>query len=434
VATNRDGEVRRDDPPLDLAGMAGVVLDPGGRLTTFIAVPPRVEESGPGPAPDWAALFLEAGLEPDRFRPVPPAWTAPVDSDSKAAWLGVHPSQPDLPLRVEAAAYHGRPVWFALLPPWAAAADDGPSVSPTPVGQVAVWILALAMPLGGAILARRNLRLGRGDAKGGLRVALFIFASYGLARLFRTNHVPSFADELWILVKVFAYPSFWAIQAWLLYLALEPYARRRWPHVLISWKRLLEGRYRDPLVGRDLLVGSLAGILLAIGFQAFAVVPVWFGKAGITPIPYVVGTALSSYSEVLFRLFVNQYSAVFFAMVFLFLLVVTRMLVRSTWLAVLACCLLLAGPLQGENVAIEWLAGACRAVMMIGVLTLGGLLPLAVALLVMFSVGEVPISLDPSAWYAAHALPALAFLGGLAVYGFRTSLAGRSPFGGTLDD
>jgi hypothetical protein len=72
--------------------------------------------------------------------------------------------------------------------------------------------------------------------------------------------------------------------------------------------------------------------------------------------------------------------------------------------------------------------------MMIGVLTLGGLLPLAVALLVMFSVGEVPISLDPSAWYAAHALPALAFLGGLAVYGFRTSLAGRSPFGGTLDD
>jgi hypothetical protein len=35
---------------------------------------------------------------------------------------------------------------------------------------------------------------------------------------------------------------------------------------------------------------------------------------------------------------------------------------------------------------------------------------------------------------AAHALPALPFLGGLAVYGFRTLLAGRSPFGGTLDD
>ena len=43
------------------------------------------------------------------------------------------------------------------------------------------------------------------------------------------------------------------------YLALEPYARRLWPHMLVSWVRLMGGRFRDPLVGRDLLIGALYG-------------------------------------------------------------------------------------------------------------------------------------------------------------------------------
>jgi hypothetical protein len=32
--------------------------------------------------------------------------------------------------------------------------------------------------------------------------------------------------------------------------------RRRWPATLVSWSRLLAGRFRDPLVGRDVLAGS----------------------------------------------------------------------------------------------------------------------------------------------------------------------------------
>ena len=45
-----------------------------------------------------------------------------------------------------------------------------------------------------------------------------------------------------------------------IYISLEPYVRRWWPHTLISWARLLSGRVRDPLVGRDILAGLLAGI------------------------------------------------------------------------------------------------------------------------------------------------------------------------------
>ena len=71
--------------------------------------------------------------------------------------------------------------------------------------------------------------------------------------------------------------------AWLVYLALEPYARRFWPHVLISWTRLLSGRIRDPLVGRDLLVGILSGAAIAV----FALLTIqargWFGGVSEAP-------------------------------------------------------------------------------------------------------------------------------------------------------
>src|SRR5438046_2160524 len=64
---------------------------------------------------------------------------------------------------------------------------------------------------------------------------------------------------------------------WLAYLAVEPFLRRRWPEVLITWTRVLAGEFRDPLVGRDVLVGCAAGPLLAgIAFIAL-LVPEWVG-------------------------------------------------------------------------------------------------------------------------------------------------------------
>ena len=57
--------------------------------------------------------------------------------------------------------------------------------SRAPVGAASLVVLALAMPLGGVLLARRNLRLGRGDRAGAFRVALVVFVAYSVARLFR---------------------------------------------------------------------------------------------------------------------------------------------------------------------------------------------------------------------------------------------------------
>jgi serine/threonine-protein kinase len=444
IAANRDGMVRADDPPLDMSGMAEVVLTPRGQLRTFVAVPPQRDTAeGPWPDPDWGALLRETGLDPSALHPSVPQWASPVDSDRKAAWEGTHGTGGvAVPIRVEAAAYHGRPVWLAVLPPWMKAtrmATGAPS-SPTPVGEIGVWLLALAMPIGGVLLARHNLRLGRVDRKGAFRVALFVFVTYALARLFRADHVAAFADELWILIKVLAYPAFWGAQVWLLYTALEPYVRRRWPHMLISWKRLLGGGFADPLVGRDILIGAAAGTLLLLIYLSGLVLPRVLARATAFALPagpsapFLQGPTLTSLSQVLFRLFVNQFSAVLFAMVFLFVLTLLRMVLRRDWLASLVWAALLAAPIVGEGRTIGWVAGGFRALILLLVLRRGGLLSLAVALFFMFSIIEVPITLDVGAWYAARAWPLLALLAGLALYGFRTSLGGKPVFGSALMD
>jgi len=52
---------------------------------------------------------------------------------------------------------------------------------------------------------------------------------------------------------------FLALIVWTAYLGLEPYIRRRWPQIIISWTSLLGGGLRDPVVGRDVLIGAALG-------------------------------------------------------------------------------------------------------------------------------------------------------------------------------
>jgi hypothetical protein len=434
IGANRDSRVTRDDPPPLVPGMAEVLLDAAGRLRSFQAVPPRTLAAAPvAGEPDWSAPFAEAGLDPARFQSVIPRWVAPVDTDRKAAWEGDGPYGR---LRVEAAGQQGRLVWFSVLTPAAASAAEAahPQVSPTPVGEAGVWLLALAMPVGGVLLARRNLRLGRGDRPGAFRVALFVFATYSVARLFRADHVGAFGDELWLLIKALAYPSFWALQVWLLYLALEPFARRRWPHVLISWKRLLAGQAHDPLVGRDVLLGGLAGTLLAIVALSPFFVPALLGQGPTLRPAFFDGATLTAFHHVGFRLFVNQFSAVLFGMVYLFILVLFRLVLRREWLAMAAWCLMMGAPLGGEEPVVGWTAGFVRALLTLLVLRKCGLLGLIVALFFMFMTFETQMTLDFSSWYSMRALPVLLVFGAVLAYGFRTSLAGKPALGGALLD
>jgi hypothetical protein len=41
----------------------------------------------------------------------------------------------------------------------------------------------------------------------------------------------------------------WGAGFWLLYLALEPAVRAHWPHSIVTWNRILAGRWKDAQVG-----------------------------------------------------------------------------------------------------------------------------------------------------------------------------------------
>ena len=77
---------------------------------------------------------------------------------------------------------------------------------------------------------------------------------------------------------------------YLVYLAIEPFVRRSWPTMLVGWSRALGGRLRDAVIGRDLIVGVVAGVLLLALDQINALVPHLIGRPD--PIPFMPNTGM----------------------------------------------------------------------------------------------------------------------------------------------
>ena len=115
------GRVLWDMPPRSVSEMAGAAYDLRGRLVEFYAVPAQVENvvgAGAVVEPDWSALLAEAQLDPLELEPTVPTWTPPFFADTRMAWTGTWPDAPDIPIRIEAAAFQGHPVSFQIIEPW----------------------------------------------------------------------------------------------------------------------------------------------------------------------------------------------------------------------------------------------------------------------------------------------------------------------------
>ncbi len=102
-----------DEPPNRWSGGCQIYLDTLGRLIGLECVPPQfVASTDPAPPPNWETLFAAAGMDLKAFRQVTPQWTELVEADARAAWEGNWPDHPDIPLRIEAGAFRGVPVYF----------------------------------------------------------------------------------------------------------------------------------------------------------------------------------------------------------------------------------------------------------------------------------------------------------------------------------
>src|SRR5207237_804516 len=124
-----ENRVEAVNPPLTTSGMALIVVDANGRLSEMIAVPEPIQSDRRIVHANWSTLFDTAGLSMDAFTPVTPRWVPSVYADERVAWEGHLPERPDLTVRVEAAGYSGKPVFFGITGPWtrsARTASPGP--------------------------------------------------------------------------------------------------------------------------------------------------------------------------------------------------------------------------------------------------------------------------------------------------------------------
>jgi serine/threonine-protein kinase len=425
---NRLGNVSKSDPPQTAPGMTSLVLDTRGRLIKFFRVPPQASVSG-GPAitPNWSVLFDSAGLDISRFTPTESQWNPPDYSDMRSAWLGAYPDHPEIPLRIEAAAYQGKPTYFALIGPWEQPALEKPqsrSIAQR-ISTTAVVVVGLSVFVGGLLLARRNLKLGRGDRKGAFRFALFVMMLEGVYWLTRP-HVPEISAEWDSFISVLAFSLFRGGVTWLVYIALEPLLRRRWPNLVISWNRLLAGNYRDPLIGRDLLIGSVCGV----GIWVVNNFPRLLLK--LTGNAYPLGTFFPPVRGL--RSLINQFAGdlgfmLFLPMALLFLCLLVSAVVRKPWLAAIVVWLLLVANFVPARPSLIGLFSTAVTYGVLVIVTMRyGLLPACFCFLIFRLMANYPTTANFSAWYAEATIFVLIIAVGLILFGFYTSLAGQQLF------
>ena len=475
--------VSYDDPPPLQRGMRRLMLDPSGNLVDLQVVPPEIDSvqvqpavatgsttsaqavaapaltapvvttsatatpaaAAPGiatPSPDPPAapslepsaaqeqqLFTLAGLDAGRFKPAPSVWVPPEYCDVRRAWTRSSVTRPDLSLRLEAGWHAGRLVYFDRIGPWRETEAARPPESTTRrVGGIVSTLLVLSLLVGSVIHARFNLLKGRGDWRSATRLALFIMALHLLTWICVANHAASLREEFDMAIESLTLTLFLAAFFWVVYVALEPHMRRRWPDLIISWTRLLSGRLRDPLVGRDLLIGALFGVLCVLLDSLDQFLPRWLG----IPPHYPQGTqlfALAGIPQALLVAVNTVADSMFGPLATVLLLLGLGRLLRSRLLAavvvVVVVGLMVSTQLDPTGAHPQITIPIGLALMTVWMLTAlrFGVLALVTTAYITNLLDVAPITSDWSLWYAGSGAVALLLTLAIALFGLRCTLS-----------
>lgn len=322
-------------------------------------------------------------------------------------------------------------MFFEAVYPWTSAARTPPAILTTgEQGAFVILFLTAALTLVGvAVFAQRHLRAGRGDRRGAARVAAFVFVAMMVSWFIGESHVAT----LWEVALV-AMALSWALFAtafsWLAYLAVEPFIRRHWPEVLVSWTRLLAGDVRDPLVGRDLLVGCAVAPLLVIVGVGTVALPERLGLPSDVVFVDVYGIAYGV-QQVVPLLVWRAAQAVLSALFCMFLLVLLRQVLGREWLAI-AAFVAGGGAIAGSSGMHFWVGFAgtgALALPFVLLLVRFGLLAAVTQFYVWGLFIFFPVTTDLSAWYAGAGLTPLLVYAAIALFAFTSSLGTRPALG-----
>jgi Protein kinase domain len=426
-----------DDPPMNVTGMRRVFTDIAGHLTQFTMVPPQLEDAGdataPQPTMDWNVFFDTAGLDPSMFKPVPPRWVPDSYADERKAWEGPMPGRPDITLRADAASYRGKPAFFQISGPWSRTLRQTQDVQQgRGVIRFFLFLIVFALSIGTCVLARNNYKTGRGDHRGATRLAaawlIVMFAAWLIGARFWLEPLSEFGH---FLDDYVAYQLANAAILWLVYMALEPYVRRYSPDILMSWSRLLRGRVRDPRVGRDVLVGIVAGLsIVLIGIVVALVVP----ALGYPPPPprNMNMELLMSTRRAVSSLLRMPTNALMNGMLTTLLFALLMMIVKRTWIATIVTIVVgtfvLMNSAGTQQIWLNITFAAVVASVYVGVLERFGMFPLVMTFLTN-SIATSGLTVDVNKLYAPTAIWLMALIAAMAAFGYYASRTGEPLFG-----
>jgi hypothetical protein len=299
--------------------------------------------------------------------------------------------------------------------------------------QIVGVLLLTFFLVGGALLARRNYRQGRGDRDGAFRLAMVMLVLEILLWACR-SHLVAGLQTFGYLMLAIAGGLLWGAVMWALYLAVEPWIRRNWPQAIISWSRLISGQLRDAVVGRDILFGIAFGVLWILIFEVGFIAQVKMGAAPLLPsTTYLLGGR-----HALGRILWQAPFSIFGTLQFFFLLMGLKVLLefllrlvhvkiaRTEWIAAVFFVALLVWTrsLQSTYPAVELPTFFLIFAILAMIVLRFGLVPLAVGAFTVDMYLNVPLTADFSAWYFSSTLLALLIVVGLAGWGFYHSLGG----------
>jgi hypothetical protein len=203
------------------------------------------------------------------------------------------------------------------------------------------------------------------------------------------------------------------------YLALEPFVRRHWPQVLVSWTNVLTGRTSDPVVGRDVLIGVALGVWFTLVFRTIGVATDGAPIAFAGDVSLFLG--LRSTLGVVLQ---EALYAVRNVLLYFFVLFALRMMLRRQWAAIVAFTAFFTA-LQALGNDQVWVGGLLGLLYFgtaaVVIVRFGGLVAFVVGTFVSSLLFDVTATLDSSAWFFGNAMLPVAIVLGLTVWSFYTA-------------
>lgn len=276
---------------------------------------------------DVQAISRAIGFDISQWQETAPKFTPLYAFDWHKAWKGQHPTQ-HTDLTVQAAAWHGKMVDLQVLSPWSKAWHEPATLATDWKESLRTLIERFTMGLVflfAAFMAARNLRAGRGDRRGAWRLAAILFILAAVEWVCNTHWVADIG-----MIQIFTTNAadwfFSAALIWLLYIALEPAVRARWPHAILTWSRVLACCWQDAQVAAHILYGALVGLIIAGFFLVSAWINASHGAIGSTA-PADVGLSARNFiADVLGR----AHNAAEFGLIVVFAIFCFRAIVLFT--------------------------------------------------------------------------------------------------------